>query len=98
MRAVKAALSFVVIALAVGLIAGLLMLFQRLLISGANMAGQWGDTSTVDQGASAPDDAIETFAPVEPKSTVPPGDDPSWSEPMDSAPVDQTAEELAKKR
>ena len=68
MRAVKAALSVVVIALAVGLIAGLLMLFQRLLISGANMAGQWGDTSTVDQGASAPDDAIETFAPVEPKS------------------------------
>ena len=35
---------------------------------------------------------------AEPKSTVPPGDDPSWSEPMDSAPVDQTAEELAKKR
>ena len=35
MRAVKAALSVVVIALAVGLIAGLLMLFQRLLISGA---------------------------------------------------------------
>ena len=97
MRAAKAVLSVIVIALAVGLITGLLMLFQRLLISGANMAGQWGDTLAVDQGASAPDDTIETFAPVEPKSTVPPGDDPSWSEPMDSAPVDQTAEELAKK-
>lgn len=97
MRAAKVVLSVVVIALAIGLIAGLLMLFQRLLISGANMAGQWGDTSTVDQGASAPDDAVETFAPVEPKSTVPSSDDPSWSEPMDSAPVDQTAEELVKK-
>ena len=96
MRAAQAMLSVVVIALAIGLIAGLLMLFQRLLISGANMAGQWGDTLAVDQGVSAPDDAIETFAPVEPKSTVPPGDDPSWSQPMDSAPVDQTADELAK--
>ena len=48
MRAVKAALSVVVIALAVGLIAGLLMLFQRLLISGANMA----DDRPVSPGVS----------------------------------------------
>ena len=96
MRAVKVVSSIIVIALAIGLIAGMLMLFQKLLISGANVASQWGDTSTADQGASSQDDAIETFAPATPKSTVPPGDDPSWSEPMDSAPVDQTADELAK--
>ena len=96
MRALRAVLSLAMIALAIAVIAGMIALFQRLLISGAGMAGQWGDTSIADNGASSPNDAIETFAPAEPKSTVPPGDDPSWSQPMDSAPVDQTADELAK--
>ena len=38
-----------------------------------------------------------SFAPAydAPVATWPPGDDPSWSEDMPLAPVDQTADELA---
>lgn len=96
MRAVRAMLSVLAILLALGLAVGVVGLMGKLLISGAGLLGSWGSVSLSEESAPGPEQAIETFSPVEPASTVPPGDDPSWSLPMDSAPVDQTADELAK--
>ncbi len=69
-------------------------LFQRLLIAGARLAQDMGDTVILTE-----EDEIggEAFQAPEAAAiaTWPPGDDPSWSEDTPLVPVDMTAEELA---
>ena len=69
-------------------------LFQRLLIAGARLAQDLGDTVIVTDEVIGGDEALQTpeTALV---ATWPPGDDPSWSEDMPLYPVDKTADELA---
>ena len=95
MKAAKAVL--MVLAAAAVILALFLMggLFQRLLVAGARLADDVGDTVIITD-----DDVVGERAPVYetplPAATWPAGDDPSWSEDMPLAPVDQTAEELAR--
>lgn len=77
------------------LAAGLIGLVGKALIFGADKLGAWGSVTISDGEASEGAESFETFSPVQPNSTVPPGDDPSWSQPMDSYPVDKTADEMA---
>ena len=84
------------LAAAAGLVLLVLLgsLFQRLLIAGARMAQGIGDTVILDDEAVIGDGAAEPTAGLQ--ATWPPGDDPSWSGDMPLAPVDKTAEELAR--
>ena len=86
-------------ALAVALVILLVMflggVFQRLLIAGARMAQDMGDTVIItDEDEIGGEEALQTPETVA-VTTWPPGDDPSWSEDMPLVPVDQTADELA---
>ena len=86
-------------ALAVALVVLLLFflggVFQRLLIAGARLAQDMGDTVILTDEDEVGGGATQTPEPVA-AVTWPPGDDPSWSEDMPLVPVDQTADELAK--
>lgn len=95
MRAAKMLGVLLVIMLVLLLAAGLIGLMGKVLISGANHISSWGDVPLSEQEAGTSNEEVETFSTEPPGSTVPPGDDPSWSQPMDSYPVDKTADELA---
>ena len=96
MKAIKVIAAILAAALVFVLVLFVGGLFQRLLITGAQMAQDWGDTVILTDDAEV-GEGNASYAPDydAPVATWPPGDDPSWSEDMPLAPVDQTADELA---
>jgi len=96
MKAARFAATVAGVVLAIILAAFLAGLFQRLLIAGARLAQDMGDTVIItDEDVIGGDGEAAPFATEPPAATWPPGDDPSWSEDMPQVPVDRTADELA---
>ena len=100
MKGVKIGLSVLALLIAGLILAFLIGFFQRLIVSGAEFVSDLGDKLLLTEEDETPEATEDLYSRYYRQNiagpTVSPGDDPSWESEMPEAPVDKTAEELAR--